>query len=170
MRQLPLNSDAAALALQLALRGLRPAAQIDALAVYLYEALGPVNFGAAETARPGATSGGVTNELVPVAMWQNIVPTIRVAQWVRGHFGDRPIHVTSGYRSHAYNRAVGGSSQSLHMRYNALDIRPPDGVTPRQMYDALKGREDVGGLGLYSWGCHIDSRHLLGMARWRSHG
>jgi len=37
-----------------------------------------------------------------------------------------PIRVTSGYRSHAVNDAVGGSVRSLHTRGLAADIKSPD--------------------------------------------
>jgi hypothetical protein len=166
---LAMDSGPAKRALELALRFCKPDERIQVLSLYLFEELGPVNFGATEVARPGATRGAVVNTLPPVELWPNIAPTIRVAQWLRGHLG-RPLPVNSGYRSPDYNRAVDGSTASLHTRFNALDIGAPAGVTPRQMYDALKHRTDVGGLGLYSWGVHIDTRHLLGMNRWRSDG
>lgn len=49
-----------------------------------------------------------------------------VLQPLRSHFGV-PIRVTSGYRSPALNRAVGGSSSSWHAHGCAADIQIPSG-------------------------------------------
>ena len=45
----------------------------------------------------------------------------KVLQPAREMYG-KPIHVTSGYRSPAVNRAVGGARNSQHMRGEAADI------------------------------------------------
>ena len=45
----------------------------------------------------------------------------KVLQPAREMYG-KPIHVTSGYRSPAVNRAVGGAKKSQHMRGEAADI------------------------------------------------
>lgn len=52
-----------------------------------------------------------------------------VLQPLRSHFGV-PIRVTSGYRSPALNRAVGGSSSSWHAHGCAADIQIPSGKVP----------------------------------------
>ena len=63
----------------------------------------------------------------------------------------------------AYNRAVGGASQSQHVEFTALDIRV-QGVSPQRVYDRLLQWRREGrfrdGLGLYpSAGfVHIDTR------------
>jgi zinc D-Ala-D-Ala carboxypeptidase len=44
-----------------------------------------------------------------------------VFQKVRDHFG-APIAVTSGYRSKALNKAIGGSRHSQHIQGRALDL------------------------------------------------
>ena len=49
-----------------------------------------------------------------------------VLQPLRDHFGV-PIRVTSGYRSPALNRAIGGSSSSWHSHGCAADIQIPSG-------------------------------------------
>ncbi len=48
----------------------------------------------------------------------------RVLQPLRDHF-DRPIIVSSGYRSPALNEAVNGSETSQHMRGEAADFEIP---------------------------------------------
>lgn len=52
-----------------------------------------------------------------------------VLQPLRDHFGV-PIRVTSGYRSPALNRAIGGSSSSWHSHGCAADIQIPSGRVP----------------------------------------
>lgn len=49
-----------------------------------------------------------------------------VLQPLRDHFGV-PIRVTSGYRSPALNKAIGGSSSSWHSHGCAADIQIPSG-------------------------------------------
>lgn len=44
-----------------------------------------------------------------------------VFQPVRDHF-NIPIHISSGYRSYALNKAIGGSSSSQHCLGEAIDI------------------------------------------------
>lgn len=51
-----------------------------------------------------------------------------VLQLVRDKFG--PIRITSGYRSPALNRAVGGSNKSFHAFGMAADIKPVDPSIP----------------------------------------
>lgn len=49
-----------------------------------------------------------------------------------------PIHISSGYRSPALNRAVGGSTKSAHMDGYAADITAPKFGTPNEIVRALK--------------------------------
>jgi zinc D-Ala-D-Ala carboxypeptidase len=48
----------------------------------------------------------------------------KVLQPLRDQYG-KPINVTSGYRSVALNKAIGGSSNSQHTRGQAVDIQVP---------------------------------------------
>ena len=50
-----------------------------------------------------------------------------------------PIHISSGYRSLALNKAVGGSNTSQHSKGQALDI-DMDGtkITNKQIFDFIK--------------------------------
>ena len=50
---------------------------------------------------------------------------------------NRPIMISSGYRSPEVNKAVGGSTNSAHMLGLAADIRAA-GMTPRELADAIK--------------------------------
>jgi hypothetical protein len=61
-----------------------------------------------------------------------------VFQPIREHFG-KPIHISSGYRSAALNKAVGGSSSSQHCTGEAIDI-DMDGtdITNAQIFNFIK--------------------------------
>ena len=56
---------------------------------------------------------------------------------LRRYLGDRPMYVTSGYRSQGVNHAVGGSTYSAHMRGWAADFRCPEYGTPLQIVQAI---------------------------------
>lgn len=96
---------------------------------------------------------------------------VRLLQAVRSHFG-RPVRVTSGYRTQAHNRAVGGSPHSRHLSGQAADIQV-DGVS---VEDAAAYAETLlpatGGIGRYpprqgraaGW-LHLDTRESR--SRWR---
>ena len=61
-----------------------------------------------------------------------------VFQPIRDHFGV-PIYISSGYRSKALNKAVGGSLSSQHCQGEAIDI-DMDGtsITKKQIFDFIK--------------------------------
>jgi NADH dehydrogenase FAD-containing subunit len=63
---------------------------------------------------------------------------LNVFQPIRDHFLV-PIHISSGYRSVALNKAVGGSNTSQHSKGQALDI-DMDGtkITNKQIFDFIK--------------------------------
>ncbi len=75
--------------------------------------------------------------------------------------------VTSGHRTDATNRRVGGAAQSRHLYHRfpgspAADVVARRG-TPPEWYSFLDGL-NVGGLGLYRGHVHVDSRKVR--ARW----
>lgn len=61
-----------------------------------------------------------------------------VFQPIRDHFG-KPIHISSGYRSDALNKAIGGSKTSQHCTGEAIDI-DMDGtdITNAQVFNYIK--------------------------------
>ena len=81
-----------------------------------------------------------------------------VCQYIRARVGKK-LAVTSAYRTAAKNKAVGGATYSQHLYGTAADLLTPAGWTPAQL--AVVAREimpDWGGVGIYSWGIHVDVR------------
>lgn len=76
-------------------------------------------------------------------------------QMIRANFGVAVV-INSGYRCKDHNKAVGGASKSKHLEGKAADIKVKD-IEPLEV---AKYCESIGvkGIGLYSWGCHIDTR------------
>ena len=90
--------------------------------------------------------------------------TLRLLEQIGEHFGRR-IRPHSGLRCRTWNARWGGASQSQHLIGGAMDFHI-DGISHREVYDyadSLLGNR--GGLGLYSWGIHLDDRARK--ARWR---
>lgn len=89
---------------------------------------------------------------------------VRVLQDIRDHF-NRPVTITSGYRTMTHNKKVGGSPKSQHLYGTAADIQvkdtPPEFVA--QYAETLL--QGTGGIGTYpkkagrahGW-VHIDVR------------
>ena len=81
---------------------------------------------------------------------------LRVMDEIREEVG-LPIYVTSFIRCRQHNINEGGASNSRHLYGDAADIRCP-GKTPRQLYDiACDVVGNSGGVGIYSWGIHVDT-------------
>lgn len=81
---------------------------------------------------------------------------------------NKPIVITSGYRSPAHNKAIGGAKASKHMLGQAADFKVP-GMTPKQVFDTIlrlisEGKMKKGGLHAYSSWVHYDIRGYN--ARW----
>lgn len=88
---------------------------------------------------------------------------LALAEKVRAILG-KPMAVHSGTRCPAHNAKVGGSPHSQHLLGRALDFHV-SGLSPRQTRDAIlaaakrKQLPELGGIGLYDWGVHIDVHH-----------
>lgn len=81
---------------------------------------------------------------------------------VRAYF-DKPVSVTSGYRSPDWNAKVGGAAASRHLTGEAADIQV-SGVAPKAVYAWADRYFPTGGIGLYKAWVHIDCRPVR--ARW----
>src|SRR5262245_17238406 len=82
-----------------------------------------------------AARQGINNTPTPEIVEQ-LRKTCQMLEIVRSALGDRPIFISSGYRSPAVNAAVGGSSTSQHMTGQAADFTV-SGLTPKQTVDAI---------------------------------
>ena len=86
-------------------------------------------------------------------------------QCIREHFG-KPVHITSGYRTAAHNKSVGGAAYSQHLYGRAADIRV-QGIPVEQLAayaeTCLPG---TGGIGRYpaKGFVHVDVRKAK--SRW----
>jgi zinc D-Ala-D-Ala carboxypeptidase len=71
----------------------------------------------------------------------DIIPNLRALavalEMVREALGDRPVVVTSGYRSPVLNRIVGGSRESAHLQGYAADFTCPGFGSPLDVCRAV---------------------------------
>lgn len=103
-----------------------------------------------------------TNTDPPQALWSNIDGTARILDELR-HVLQRPIVMTSVYRSPVYNAKIGGAKDSQHVQFNAIDFAVSGSpVGPIQWAAALRGMRSKGmfkgGIGVYPTFVHVDTR------------
>ena len=88
---------------------------------------------------------------------------IQVLEDLRQHYG--PVRINSGCRCPKYNKAVGGGSNSEHMRGTASDITV-NGYSPAKVQQYLLAKyPGKYGIGVYTTFTHIDVRPTK--ARWK---
>lgn len=83
---------------------------------------------------------GISNEPTPEHLENLKTICTEVFDKVREHFGV-PIYISSGYRSAALNKAIGGSKTSDHNLGRALDLDQDfrgNGVTNMQVFEFIK--------------------------------
>lgn len=94
------------------------------------------------------------------------VNLIALLEEIRKYF-DKPIIITSGYRTESYNQKVASSKDSYHCKGMAVDIKV-DGVSPIAiaLFCEFYLMIASGGIGLYKGQgfTHIDTREK--MTRW----
>lgn len=90
---------------------------------------------------------------------------VRVLQDIREHFG-RPVTISSGFRTAAHNKAVGGAAYSQHQYGRAADIRVAGVSTEALAAYAETLLPDTGGIGRYpaKGFVHVDVRR--NKSRW----
>lgn len=92
-----------------------------------------------------------------LATLHNLLKTCRVIQKYRDTlFENSPVKITSGWRSVAYNKQIGGAPNSYHIYGMALDFIVM-GYTPRQVQSILDPVHQ-GGLEFAPTWTHIDIR------------
>lgn len=80
---------------------------------------------------------------------------IAVLYRIESHFR-HPITITSGCRSHAHNRSIGGARESFHLHCLAADIKL-EGVDKSRVAKYAASLSGRGGIGTY---CHDASVHV----------
>lgn len=96
---------------------------------------------------------GVTVDNVPSEIRERLVGLAHRLQAVRDCLGGKPMTITSGYRTVAHNRLVGGVANSIHLTGAAADI-VVSGLSPDKVQHALK--HWTGGMGCYASFTHLD--------------
>ena len=83
------------------------------------------------------TSTGITNNPDKEKVGAIIKLCANVLQPARDMYR-KPIRVTSGYRSPAVNRAVGGAKKSQHMRGEAVDITVHSREENKKLFELIR--------------------------------
>lgn len=82
---------------------------------------------------------------------------VTILEILRKELGDKPIIITSGYRTPTHNAKVGGAKYSYHMRGMAVDIRV-NGISAKEVAKALDKMVDGCGIIVYESWVHFDVR------------
>lgn len=105
------------------------------------------NFHLSEFLCPGA------EKVISAPVIENLRKLANKLEEARKLLGNRPITITSGYRTPAHNKAVGGASKSQHLYGTAADI-VVSGLKASEVQKILKDWN--GGLGSYAGFTHLD--------------
>jgi hypothetical protein len=100
--------------------------------------------GAEYTKSDTAKRKGIDNSMTEEHIVNAKILAEKVFEPIRMHF-DKPIFLSSGYRSKALNTAIGGSLSSQHCSAEAMDLDQDDrgtGVTNRMVFEYIKGNLD----------------------------
>ena len=88
--------------------------------------------------------------------------TVKAVDEIRRRLGV-PVTITSGIRCKQHNANVGGVSNSPHLTGLAADLH--SSASPKRMREVAEAvLGNAGGIGVYSWGIHVDTRATK--ARW----
>lgn len=85
----------------------------------LFHSEGIHNFTASEVCGLRRTGRVV---IPPREWWARMIPTLVLAEEIRFRLGEIPLSVGNGYRPKDYNKIVGGSRNSQHIHFRALDL------------------------------------------------
>jgi len=100
---------------------------------------------------------------VPQQYWANLQRLMNLLERIREACGNRPITITSGYRTPAHNLVVGGASASRHLVGDAADFVVQGMSAPdvQRRIDDIVGNN---GMGLHRNFTHVDTRGVR--VRW----
>ncbi len=98
---------------------------------------------------------------VPLELLSNVQVLAEQLEVLRSEL-NAPISITSGYRTPAYNKKIGGAKYSEHCLAKAADIKVK-GYTPKQVAETIErliAEKKIlqGGLGVYASWTHYDHR------------
>jgi uncharacterized protein YcbK (DUF882 family) len=98
---------------------------------------------------------------MPENVWENIKTLAKQLEVLRSAL-NKPISITSGFRSVSHNKRIGGVADSQHVLGKASDLQV-DGLKPKKVYETIEklikqGKMLQGGLGLYDKFVHYDIR------------
>jgi zinc D-Ala-D-Ala carboxypeptidase len=86
-----------------------------------------------------AARRGIPNTPSPDSQeYKNLQRTAEIMELVRTILGGKPVLISSGYRNHWVNSAVGGSKNSAHTHGLAADFTCPGFGTPLDICKALE--------------------------------
>ena len=115
---------------------------------------------------------GASYIVPPQSDWPNILPTMRLADYLREAW-DAPLRILSGYRCPEYNALVGSKSTN-HVRFGALDLQARWGGRilfarlTRRIVQVARDHGEYVGLGLYPSFVHIDVGLYARQRNWGS--
>ena len=103
-----------------------------------------------------AARAGIDNTPTPEVL-VNLRTLAQGLELVRHALGDRPIHVTSGYRCPELNARVGGVSNSAHTSGLAADILCPQFGSPLEVCWAIASQHIATDQIIHEFGrwCHV---------------
>lgn len=100
-----------------------------------------------------------------------------IFELIRSECGNKPIRITSAYRTIKWNRLIGGARNSQHKLGRALDLKPPKGMTSRKFYEKIRKLadfpqvgSDIRGIGRYKSFVHVDTRSSWKLVAWTGKG
>lgn len=93
------------------------------------------NFHLKEFTRSATAERLNINNTPPISMLPTLVATARRLENIRAILLYNPVIISSGWRSVALNTAVGGASNSDHMKGLAVDFHLNGKMTPVEMID-----------------------------------
>jgi len=84
-----------------------------------------------------AIKNGISNSPSGEHLSNLIQIATKIFQPVRDHFGE-PILVTSGYRSQALNKIIGGAAGSQHCKGEALDLQGMGDISNAMIFEYIR--------------------------------
>ena len=103
-----------------------------------------------------AIKNNIPNQPTKQHLQNLIVLAKNVFQPIREHF-DKPIYISSGYRSKELNKLIGGASRSQHSKGEAIDIDNDyrSSVSNKEIFDYIKDNLEFDQL-IFEAGTEID--------------